>query len=337
MKKSMFKKLLIKKNFNAAVMMHCESEAVGKINEKDGVIYLTPGDVPLEVSEIIGFIANYNDNCEVKLDGFTGNNVLFVVSYKGKDNVVILEDKSDCDLSSELDARFNNAIEEQVDELDFIMELFETGFTLEDLRENLSEDRFKYVHTFASDHGLLEDAEVFFTGTPLELARSFLKHGLKPIDFTVEENNKNYSSWYGIKAIDTGFDNSNYDIIVDYYGGGSCEHLFVSADNVCDENVANEFAEKIITCLNTREKADNNTVLFCQKAKEKNRVGKHATRVPITLTTENEMKKEVLRKFLNKCIEISDKDGWRKEHVFTIAELSEIANKFGIEAGFLEE
>ncbi len=255
----------MKKNFNASVMMHCESEAVGKINEKDGVIYLTPGDVPLEVSEIIGFIANYNDNCEVKLDGLTGNNVLFVVSYKGKDNVVILEDKSDCDISSELDARFDNAIEKQVDELDFVMELFETGFTLEDLRENLSEDRFKYVHAFASDHGLLEDAKVFFTGTPLELAHNFLKHGLKPVDFTVEEDDKSYSSWYGIKAIDTGFNNSDYDVIVDYYGGGSGEYLFVSADEVCNENIANELAEKIITCLNKMAKVDCNTILFCQK------------------------------------------------------------------------
>ena len=55
---------------------------------------------------------------------------------------------------SELYARFENASENDVDELDFFMDLLDTGFTLEDIKENLP-DRYEYSKAFLEDHGLI--------------------------------------------------------------------------------------------------------------------------------------------------------------------------------------
>lgn len=48
-----------------------------------------------------------------------------------------------------------------------------------------------------------------------------------------------------------------------------------------------------------------------------------------------EAKKEVLKQFIEACLEVRDKDNWKKEHQFTIHELIEIAEKLGVECDFI--
>lgn len=86
----------------------------------------------------------------------TGDPVLFVVSYDKFPDQVILEDWHNNDLSSELDARFEVAAEKQWDELDFFMDLLDTGFTLADINKYCSE-KYEYSKKFMEEHGLIPD------------------------------------------------------------------------------------------------------------------------------------------------------------------------------------
>lgn len=65
----------------------------------------------------------------------SGDPVLFVVSRVNDNDSVVLEDENVNDLSSELEARFATAVEEQWDELYFFMDLLDTGFALADINK----------------------------------------------------------------------------------------------------------------------------------------------------------------------------------------------------------
>ena len=108
----------------------------------------------MTVERMIKELKKYNPKAEVKMHYKDGYNALFVVSYVGKDDTVIIEDKSDNDLRSELSARFEHASEIQMDELDFFLDLLEIGITLEDIKENLPE-KYEYSKKFMEEHGLI--------------------------------------------------------------------------------------------------------------------------------------------------------------------------------------
>ena len=107
----------------------------------------------MKVKRMIKELQKCNPEAEVKLHGKLGNNALFVLSYVGDDKNVVIEDKDDANLTSELEARYEKACEEQTDELNFYMDLFEMGFTLEDIKENLPE-KYEQSKIFCEDHGL---------------------------------------------------------------------------------------------------------------------------------------------------------------------------------------
>lgn len=108
----------------------------------------------MKVSRMIKELQKFNPDAEVKMHYKDGYNALFVVAYQNNDSVVTIEDKSDNDLGSELGARFEYASENNIDELDFFMNLLELGFTLEDIKENLP-DKYEYSKQFLEEHGLI--------------------------------------------------------------------------------------------------------------------------------------------------------------------------------------
>ena len=108
----------------------------------------------MKVSRMIKELQKFNPDAEVKMHYKDGYNALFVVAYQNNDSVVTIEDKSDNDLGSELCARFEYASENNIDELDFFMDLLELGFTLEDIKENLP-DKYEYSKQFLEEHGLI--------------------------------------------------------------------------------------------------------------------------------------------------------------------------------------
>lgn len=118
------------------------------------IILVKQGGNIMKVSRMIKELQKYNPDAEVKLHHKEGHNALFVVQYVNNEDTVIIEDKSDNDLSSELDARFQYAVENDIDELDFFMDLIETGITLDDIKENLPE-KYEYSKLFLEEHGLI--------------------------------------------------------------------------------------------------------------------------------------------------------------------------------------
>lgn len=269
MKINMLKSQLYKCDVNAKVKLHGRNGyGVSDIDIAGTTVVLTGGKFDtLNVSDILSALHRIPDDYEVKLEKASGNNLLFVVSYVGNNDIIVLADKSDCDLSFELYERFQYASEHLLDELDFFIELFETGFTIDDLRENLNKDKFEYAKKFAEEHGLLDadSLQESFSGTPEEVARYFLANKLTALDFTIKEDADSQRSWYGIKCIDTGFCNSDIDVFIDYYGGGAGEYLFIEKDNDNDEQVIKELSEKILSSLNHNEIADKGTILYCKK------------------------------------------------------------------------
>ena len=162
------------------LLKKCDPEAVIKMHHRDGeklhysefyedkkiIIFRTTSDPNPEVYPGFGtaggetvksflklFIEEDMD-MDIVMHSPEGMPLLFVVSYENIPGVVVLEDAGDNDLSSELEARFEHATEEQVDELDFFMDLLDTGFTLEDIKENLPE-KYEYSKVFMEDHGLI--------------------------------------------------------------------------------------------------------------------------------------------------------------------------------------
>lgn len=270
MKIKMLKSQLYNCDVNAKVKLHGRyGYGVSNIGVVDTTVVITGGRFDtFNVSDILSAIKNIPDDYEVKLEKSSGNNLLFVVTYIGNDKIVVLEDKSDCDLSSELNDRFQYASANLLDELDFFTELFETGFTIDDLREHLDKDKFEYVKNFTEEHGLIDDDSLqeSFSGTPEEVARYFLANNLTALDFTIKEDADSQRSWYGMKTIDTGFCNSDIDVFIDYYGGGAGEYLFIEKDNANDEQVVKELSEKILSSLKHNEIADKGTIIYCEKA-----------------------------------------------------------------------
>lgn len=106
----------------------------------------------MTVERMIKELQKYDPKAEVKMHHPKGNNALFVVALVGGDTVFI-EDKSDNDLRAELLARWELQ-NEGTDELDFFMDLIETGFTLEDIEENVPEF-YDYAKGFLEEHGLI--------------------------------------------------------------------------------------------------------------------------------------------------------------------------------------
>lgn len=99
-------------------------------------------------------LGNISTDYEIKMHSLDGNPVLFVVSYLNIPNIAVIEDASDNDLSSELEARFEKAANELMDELDFFMDLLDTGFTLYDIEKYLPK-KYKYSKNFMENHGLI--------------------------------------------------------------------------------------------------------------------------------------------------------------------------------------
>lgn len=108
----------------------------------------------MTVERLIKQLEKCNPKAEVRLNDSRGTTALFAVALAGKDDLVWIEGKADIDLGEEITARFEKAAEDQMDELDFFMDLINMGITLEDIKEHCP-DRYEYSKTFMSEHGLI--------------------------------------------------------------------------------------------------------------------------------------------------------------------------------------
>lgn len=109
----------------------------------------------MKVKRLIEDLKKFNPDAEVKTHHPFGNNVVFCVGLQKDNNVVFLEDISDIDLK----AQFNEFIEQcesnDVDELDFYIEVLEHGITPDVLKENDMLEEAEHMEIFCEEHGLI--------------------------------------------------------------------------------------------------------------------------------------------------------------------------------------
>ena len=109
----------------------------------------------MKVKTLIRELSKFNPEAEVRLNDYDGDTALFVNARVDDDNIVWLDGVDDFDLGSELEARFEIAIEEQMDELDFYMDLLEIGITIKQVEEYMGIEKANHMKKFCKEHGLI--------------------------------------------------------------------------------------------------------------------------------------------------------------------------------------
>ena len=97
----------------------------------------------MKVKTLIKKLEKMDPEAEVRLHDKTGESVLFVLCAK-KYPDVWLQTEGDVDMSDEIQARFDDAIENGTDELDVYM-----------VRKYLGDNAAEHMQNFCEEHGLI--------------------------------------------------------------------------------------------------------------------------------------------------------------------------------------
>lgn len=108
----------------------------------------------MNVKTLIKKLSKMNPEAEVRLNDFNGETALFVNARAYNNNVVWLDGEYDIDLREEISARYEIASTEQWDELDFFMDLIETGITVDMVRKYMDDEHADKMEKFCEEHGL---------------------------------------------------------------------------------------------------------------------------------------------------------------------------------------
>lgn len=109
----------------------------------------------MKVKKLIEKLEKMNPEAEVRLNDYAGEAALFVNARQKDDTVVWLDGENDIDMSSEIIARFEAASEVWNDELDFYMDLLETGITVDMVRKYMDDETANHMQEYCKEHGLL--------------------------------------------------------------------------------------------------------------------------------------------------------------------------------------
>ena len=102
-----------------------------------------------------------------------------------------------------------------------------------------------------------------------EIARRMFNDGNKTFSFCVsneeyEQYEQYGSGWYGIKRLDSIFDNDSYEYIVavGYYGGGCVESAYAYFDGTYKEEFVNELGRKLCDAIIKIAEAKEQSVVY---------------------------------------------------------------------------
>ncbi|MBE5940814.1 MAG: hypothetical protein E7266_10555 [Lachnospiraceae bacterium] len=109
----------------------------------------------MKVKKLIDLLIKQNPEAVVKMHSKDDEPVLFVVNIVGDDSVVWLESESDNDMTEEISARLETAIDENIDEFDFYEELLELGIDVNMMRKYLGDEAANHMEKFCYEHGLI--------------------------------------------------------------------------------------------------------------------------------------------------------------------------------------
>lgn len=109
----------------------------------------------MKVKTMIQKLEKMNPEAEVRLNDYKGDTALFVNSHTNDTDVVWIDGEHDIDLGEEISARYERAIDEQLDELDFYMDLLEIGITVDMVRNYMGDEKADVMKKFCEEHGLI--------------------------------------------------------------------------------------------------------------------------------------------------------------------------------------
>lgn len=109
----------------------------------------------MTVERLIKQLEKYNPKAEVKMHDRLGLPVLFALAIKGDEDTVWLECENDCDLGSELDARFQNLREKQLDPIKFYTDLLEMGIDVDTVCKYMGKYVAEDMRNFCKERGLM--------------------------------------------------------------------------------------------------------------------------------------------------------------------------------------
>ena len=109
----------------------------------------------MTVERLIKELQKFNPKAVVKMHHRDDEPVLFVMGIVGDDERIWLESESDNDMGEEIGARFEVASEDWESELDFYMDLLETGIDVAMVRRHMDDETANHMEQFCKEHGLM--------------------------------------------------------------------------------------------------------------------------------------------------------------------------------------
>lgn len=108
----------------------------------------------MTVGTLIKYLQKYDENEIVRLHCVDGEPVLFALQAVNKPGVW-LETESDNDMAEEINARFEDAITNGVDEGDVYSLMLEQGITVDIVKKYVGSDVAYKMRIYCEHHGLL--------------------------------------------------------------------------------------------------------------------------------------------------------------------------------------
>lgn len=108
----------------------------------------------MKVKTLIKKLEKMDPEAEVRLHDKSGEPVLFVLCAKNYPDVWF-QTEGDIDMTDEIQARFDDAIENSTDELDVYMEMLEAGIIAPMVRKYLGDKAADHMLDFCEGHGLI--------------------------------------------------------------------------------------------------------------------------------------------------------------------------------------
>lgn len=109
----------------------------------------------MKVKELIKRLKKFNPEATVKLHDRNGEELLFVMALLNDNKRVWFETESDVDLANEIQTRFDDAVENNLDELDVYEEMLKTGISVDVVRKYMGDSIANHMLAFCKEHGLL--------------------------------------------------------------------------------------------------------------------------------------------------------------------------------------
>ena len=131
----------------------------GVFTNHGGNYMLRYGRIKLRADELLSNLEEVKSNASngrLYLNSEDAGDEVIAVSINDKAKTFKLISKRNSSyVKSDLESRFQYAVDNQLDELDFVLDLLEIGYTLDDFR--YSDDRYLWMKEFMEEHGLLDE------------------------------------------------------------------------------------------------------------------------------------------------------------------------------------